>query len=239
MRDDAALVRAGLALCQQLAPIVAAHEDAVLDALAADAGAARVATEGTARVREVHGGPLLVLAGSAAQRFYTLSPYVGCLIGCRFCYAQSRVAVGRALSGLPELRWGSYVDARVDAPAASITLGSTTPTHSAGGTVSVMEAAEPSATHPGRRTRAASSAPRPPATMKQATMAGAASGRCPSVCSTTRSHTSSEPRPPAPATTASTRARRRSGTAHPCMSARTDTGAAARRHRAAVACGVA
>lgn len=116
VRDDAALVRAGLALCQQLAPIVAAHEDAVLDALAADAGADRVATEGTARVREVRGGPLLVLAGSAAQRFYTLSPYVGCLIGCRFCYAQSRVAVGRALSGLPELRWGSYVDARVDAP---------------------------------------------------------------------------------------------------------------------------
>lgn len=116
VRDDAGLVRAGLALCQKLAPIVAAHEDAVLDSLAADAVAVRDELEGSARVREVRGGPLLAQAGSEAQRFYTLSPYVGCLIGCRFCYAQSRVGLGRSLSGLPELRWGSYVDARVDAP---------------------------------------------------------------------------------------------------------------------------
>jgi DNA repair photolyase len=115
-RHDAAQVQAGLALCKQLVPIVARHEDSVLDALAADARGVPVDLVDTARVREVRGGPLLALAGSSTQRFLTLSPYVGCLIGCRFCYAQSRVSVGRALLGLPDLRWGSFVDARVDAP---------------------------------------------------------------------------------------------------------------------------
>ena len=115
-RHDAAQASAGLALCHQLAPIIAQHEDAVLDAVEADARAVREERVGKARIRELRGGPLLVLSGSAAQPFYTLSPYVGCLIGCRFCYAQSRVGVARALSGLPEAPWGSFVDARADAP---------------------------------------------------------------------------------------------------------------------------
>ena len=115
-RQNAAQAAAGHALCQRLAPLVARHETEVLDALEAQARAVRVELAGGARIREVRGGPLLTLAGSDAQRFYTLSPYVGCLIGCRFCYAQSRVGVARALSGLPDAPWGSYVDARVDAP---------------------------------------------------------------------------------------------------------------------------
>jgi DNA repair photolyase len=41
---------------------------------------------------------------------------VGCLVGCRFCYAQSRVGEVRRLARLPEAPWGSYVDARVNAP---------------------------------------------------------------------------------------------------------------------------
>jgi len=41
---------------------------------------------------------------------------VGCLIGCRFCYAQSRVGIARDLERLPNVPWGSYVDARINAP---------------------------------------------------------------------------------------------------------------------------
>jgi DNA repair photolyase len=67
-------------------------------------------------VRELRGGRLLEPAGSRDEPYYSLSPYVGCLIGCRYCYAQERVDVARALRGLPARAWGSFVDARVDAP---------------------------------------------------------------------------------------------------------------------------
>jgi hypothetical protein len=69
------------------------------------------------RVREVTVDHLLELAGPPAARFYTCSPYVGCLIGCRFCYAQERLAAGRAAAGLPMAPWGSWVDVRVNAAA--------------------------------------------------------------------------------------------------------------------------
>src|SRR5690606_12848231 len=68
------------------------------------------------RIREVTVTHLLELAGSPARRFYTLSPYVGCLIGCRFCYAQSRLDPLRGLLRLPQVPWGSYVDVRINAP---------------------------------------------------------------------------------------------------------------------------
>jgi DNA repair photolyase len=66
-------------------------------------------------VREVTITHLLEPSGSASARFYTCSPYVGCLIGCRFCYAQSRLAPLRAATGLPPAPWGSWVDVRVNA----------------------------------------------------------------------------------------------------------------------------
>ncbi len=68
------------------------------------------------RVREVQVQRLLERAGFGDQRFYTLSPYVGCVIGCRFCYAQSNLAPLRRWAGLPDVPWGSYVDARINAP---------------------------------------------------------------------------------------------------------------------------
>jgi DNA repair photolyase len=37
-------------------------------------------------------------------------------VGCRFCYAQSRVAEVRRLALLAQAPWGSYVDVRVNAP---------------------------------------------------------------------------------------------------------------------------
>ena len=103
----------GRRVCALVAGAVARNEDAVLDAL--DAGVAAEAADG-ARIRELRGGRLLELAGPPGARFHTLSPYRGCLIGCRFCYAQSRLDPMRALLRLPQIPWGSYVDVRVDAP---------------------------------------------------------------------------------------------------------------------------
>lgn len=101
----------GKALCEAVAALARENEARVLEALSAREGG-----EEGARVREVTGGTLLEPAGPADAPHYTLSPYVGCLIGCRFCYAQDRVGLARRLRGLPPAPWGSYVDARVDAP---------------------------------------------------------------------------------------------------------------------------
>ncbi|MGZ3419686.1 MAG: radical SAM protein, partial [Polyangiales bacterium] len=67
------------------------------------------------RIREVRGSRLLERAGTPDERYWTLSPYVGCLIGCRFCYAPSRLDPLRRLARLAEAPWGSWVDVRVDA----------------------------------------------------------------------------------------------------------------------------
>lgn len=102
--------QAGLRACAAVAAAAAEREEAVL------AGLAATSTADAPRIREVTIGRLLELAGPPARRFYTLSPYVGCLIGCGFCYAQSRLDPLRALLGLPATAWGSYVDVRVNAP---------------------------------------------------------------------------------------------------------------------------
>jgi len=104
----------GLALCKAVAERVRANEGPVLDALAA----AVDGDSGTGpRIREVTVERLLEPAGDPSAPFHTLSPYVGCLVGCRFCYAQSRLDPLRQLLQLPAVPWGSYVDVRVDAPA--------------------------------------------------------------------------------------------------------------------------
>lgn len=104
----------GLRVCRAVAAAAAAREDAVLAALAREAELAEQTGESGARVREVEVGRLLECAGGG--RYYTVTPYVGCLIGCKFCYAQGHVAETRALLGLPALPWGSFVDVRVNAP---------------------------------------------------------------------------------------------------------------------------
>lgn len=106
----------GQALCRAVAARADEREEGAFAALATEAMAARQAAEGPARIREVRVARLLEPAGTEARRYYTLSPYVGCLIGCRFCYAQTRVGHARALLGLPDVPWGSYVDVRVNAP---------------------------------------------------------------------------------------------------------------------------
>jgi DNA repair photolyase len=106
----------GLALCRAVAARVARREDVVLSAIEREAASAQESEDSGARVRQVRVSSVLVPAGVPGERYHTLSPYVGCLVGCRFCYAQSRVAEGRRLAHLPEAPWGSYVDVRVNAP---------------------------------------------------------------------------------------------------------------------------
>lgn len=105
----------GLALCGAVAALAERNEDAVLARIASETAAARVADEGGQRIREVQVERVLELTGEGARRYYSLSPYVGCLIGCRFCYAQSPIATVRKLEQLPDTPWGSYVDVRVNA----------------------------------------------------------------------------------------------------------------------------
>jgi DNA repair photolyase len=103
--------RVGMALCRAVAERVARNEDRVARALP------RAAPDGpaAARVREVRVESLLEMATFGADRFYKLSTYTGCLIGCRYCYAQTPLTVLRRLEALPEVPWGSYVDVRTNA----------------------------------------------------------------------------------------------------------------------------
>lgn len=71
--------------------------------------------QGDTKIREVEVASLLEAAGPASEPFYTLSPYVGCVIGCKFCHAQASVGAVRRLLGLADAAWGSYVDVRRNA----------------------------------------------------------------------------------------------------------------------------
>jgi DNA repair photolyase len=103
---------AGLRVCRAVAERAAANEARVLAALAAGARETQV---GATRVREVEVTRLLQPAAAGRARFHTLSPYAGCVIGCRFCYGQAGLATLRRVAGLPAVPWGSYVDVRVNA----------------------------------------------------------------------------------------------------------------------------
>ncbi|HRI68636.1 MAG TPA: radical SAM protein [Polyangium sp.] len=100
----------GLALCRVLAERAKNNERRVLRAVEEERG-----DDDGARIRHVDVAGLLEPAGHKSEAFYTLSPYVGCTIGCRFCYASSKVDPMRALLGLPAVPWGSYVDVRRNA----------------------------------------------------------------------------------------------------------------------------
>jgi DNA repair photolyase len=109
----------GARLCAAVAARAAPREAEALAALRAEAARAGAGETGDgatpARLREVRVERALEPARAGATRFYTLSPYVGCVIGCRFCYAQGPTAMRRRLEALPEAPWGSWVDVRVNA----------------------------------------------------------------------------------------------------------------------------
>ena len=103
---------AGLALCRSVAERVGRNEERVAASLAQRAREAPAEAE---RVREVRVESLLEAGSHGAERFFKLSPYAGCLIGCRYCYAQAPMSVLRRLEMRPAVPWGSYVDVRVNA----------------------------------------------------------------------------------------------------------------------------
>jgi DNA repair photolyase len=103
-----------LALCRAVSELVAKNEDRVMESLTRRARE-HLASGDAARVREVRVESLLEPAGHGKERFYKLSPYAGCLIGCRYCYAQTPMTAVRRLELLPQVPWGSYVDVRVNA----------------------------------------------------------------------------------------------------------------------------
>ncbi len=108
--------KVGGALCHALAAMARRNEEQVLSLLRDDAAKAVEQGELGARVREVRVGRALYRAMDRGRVFYSLSPYAGCLIGCRFCYAQERVADLRRFAGQAPPAWGSYVDVYANAP---------------------------------------------------------------------------------------------------------------------------
>lgn len=63
-------------------------------------------------VREILVDRLLIPEG---RNHYYIDPYVGCMIGCPFCYVMDRADFSRRLEGLPWLPWGHYLDVKVNA----------------------------------------------------------------------------------------------------------------------------
>jgi DNA repair photolyase len=73
----------------------------------------RPAPERGSEVREVRVERALVQQGPG---HYYLNPYVGCMIGCEFCYVADRADLSRELEGRARLPWGRYVDVKVNLP---------------------------------------------------------------------------------------------------------------------------
>lgn len=99
----------GLRLCEELARAVRANEARVVAAMEAEA---RAEADPSERVRRVQVSRALEPSGLHGSNYYTINPYVGCVIGCRFCYAQSPLASMRRLLGLADHAWGAYVEVR-------------------------------------------------------------------------------------------------------------------------------
>lgn len=72
----------------------------------------RTTTGRSSIVREVSVRRLLIPEGAG---HYYINPYVGCTIGCGFCYVATRADMSRTLVGLPSLPWGRYVDIKTNA----------------------------------------------------------------------------------------------------------------------------
>ena len=73
----------------------------------------RPATSGRSVVREIEVDRVLMPEG---RGHYYVNPYVGCMIGCAFCYVDHRADLSRALEGQPRLPWGRWLDVKVNAP---------------------------------------------------------------------------------------------------------------------------
>jgi len=72
----------------------------------------RPAGRSRSAVREVLVDQVLQAEG---RGHYYINPYVGCAIGCPFCYVAERADLSRRLEGLPSVPWGRWVDVKVNA----------------------------------------------------------------------------------------------------------------------------
>jgi DNA repair photolyase len=72
----------------------------------------RLTTSQRVMVRELQVERALVPEG---RGHYYLNPYVGCTIGCEFCYVARRADLSRGLEGMPHLPWGRYLDIKINA----------------------------------------------------------------------------------------------------------------------------
>ncbi len=87
--------------------------DAVVRVVRANEAELRFDDAGSARsaVREIEVDRGLVREREGA---YYANPYVGCMLGCAFCYAQGRADFSRALDGRASVPWGKWVDVKVN-----------------------------------------------------------------------------------------------------------------------------
>ncbi len=103
--EDASLSEADRWLVDRVIDLLRARE-----ALLPDVD--RPTTSRKTAVREVLVDRVLIPEG---KRHYYINPYVGCMIGCPFCYVIDRADFSRRLEGLPQVAWGHYVDVKVNA----------------------------------------------------------------------------------------------------------------------------
>ncbi len=102
----------GQALCRRIAAIAEANEAAIMHELEV----LSAATPSPDRIRRVRVNQALEPAGDELRPHYTLSPYVGCTIGCGYCYAHRQLKPLRRLLRLAPAPWGSYIDIRENLP---------------------------------------------------------------------------------------------------------------------------
>ncbi len=81
------------------------HERSLPEVPRQDAGSSR------AKIRQVSVERALIREGRGQ---YYLNPYVGCTIGCSFCFVEAQADLCRALEGLPRLPWGRWVDVKAN-----------------------------------------------------------------------------------------------------------------------------
>ncbi len=99
------LIDAHVQLVEAIGRMITQRETRLPDPPRADTGR-------RAMLREILVDRLLMPEGRGQ---YYINPYVGCTIGCAYCYVQERADLSRRLEGLPALEWGRYVDVKVNA----------------------------------------------------------------------------------------------------------------------------
>ena len=103
----------GMRLVDEVVARITTHDDGTLGERMRGRGSAAHGGPGAIQLTRVESMLCPVNIDGAA--YYTANPYLGCLIGCSFCYAQPRVQMVRRLIGLEDREWGSFVLAKENA----------------------------------------------------------------------------------------------------------------------------